>query len=84
MTPRTSTLVSSTRFCFLSQARHHPGYFLVRITPTPILLRKRSGYFSRAFSACSFVLNGLDKGVNSGPTYWKSNHRSMIFDISNL
>jgi hypothetical protein len=43
------------------------GYDLVRITPTPILLRRRSGYFSRAFSACSLVLNGLDNGVNSRP-----------------
>jgi hypothetical protein len=45
------------------------GYFFVRITPTPIPLRRRSGYFSRAFSAFSLVLNGLDNGVNSRPTY---------------
>jgi hypothetical protein len=30
-------------------------YFFIRITPSPILLRRRSGYFSRAFSACSLV-----------------------------
>jgi hypothetical protein len=40
---------------------------LIRITPTPILLRRRSGYFSRVFSACSLVLNGLDNGVSSRP-----------------
>ena len=33
------------------------GYDLVRITPTPILLRRRPVYFSRAFSARSLVLN---------------------------
>jgi hypothetical protein len=38
-------------------------YCFIRITPTPIDLRRRSGYFSRAFSACSFVSNGLDNGV---------------------
>ena len=59
------------------------GYFFNRITPTPIPLRSRSGYFSRAFSACSFVLNGLDNGVNSRPTYSKSNYCSTILDISN-
>jgi hypothetical protein len=42
------------------------------MTPTPILFRKRSGYFARAFSACNLVLNGLDSGVNSRPTYSKN------------
>ena len=60
------------------------SYFFIRITPSPILLRRRSGYFSRAFSACSLVLNGLDNCVNSRPTYSKSNHRSIILDISDL
>jgi hypothetical protein len=41
-----------------------------------------SGYFSRAFSACSLVLNGLDNGVNSRPTYLKSNHCSTILVIT--
>jgi hypothetical protein len=57
---------------------------LVRITPSPILLRKRSGYFARAFSACCLVLNGLDNGVNSRPTYLKSNHCSTVLDIEDL
>ena len=60
------------------------SYDLVRITPAPMLLRRRSGYFSRAFFACSLVLNGLDNGVNSRPTYSKSNHRSVVLDISDL
>jgi hypothetical protein len=60
------------------------AYLFLRTTPTPIPLRKRSGYFSRAFSACSLVLNGLDNSVKSRPTYSKSNHCSMILDISNL
>src|ERR1700674_5024380 len=42
------------------------------MTPIPIVLRSRSGYFRRAPSACSFVLKGFDKGVNSPPTYLKS------------
>jgi len=50
----------------------------------PILLRRRSGYFARAFSTCSLVLNGLDSGVNSRPIYSKSNHCSIVLDISNL
>jgi hypothetical protein len=41
-----------------------PDHFLTRITPTPIVLRTLSGYFERACSARSFVLNGFDKGVN--------------------
>jgi hypothetical protein len=45
------------------------GYFFIRVTPSPTFLRRGSGYFSRAFSACSLVLNGLDNGVNSRPTY---------------
>ena len=67
-----------------SQASDQAGYFFIRITPSPILLRRRSGYFSRAFSACSLVLNGLDNGVNSRPTYSKSNHCSIVLDISDL
>jgi hypothetical protein len=51
------------------------GYDLVRITPTPIPLRRRSGYFPRAFSACFLVWNGFDRGVNSPPTYSKSNQQ---------
>jgi hypothetical protein len=66
------------------RAEMPPGYFFLRITPTPIPLRKRSGYFSCDFSACFFVLNGLDNGVNSRPTYSKSNHCSTILDISDL
>jgi hypothetical protein len=54
---------------------------LVRITPTPMLLRSRSGYFSRAVSACSFVVNGFDSGVNSRPTYLKNSHRSAILGL---
>lgn len=41
-------------------------YSLVRTTPTPIALRSRSGYFFRAFSACSLDLNGLDSGLQFG------------------
>lgn len=59
-------------------------HLLIRITPSPTLLRNRSGYFSRAFSACSLVLCGLDSGVNSGPTYSKSNQCSTILVIANL
>jgi len=47
----------------------------------PIPLRSRSGYFCRAFSACSFLLSGLDSGVNSRPTYLKRSHRSMILGM---
>lgn len=35
---------------------------MVRITPIPIALRSRSGYFWRAFSACDFVLRGFSQG----------------------
>ena len=66
------------------RALHPLVYCFVRITPIPIVLRTRSGYFSRAFSASFFVLNGLDNGVNSRPTYSKSNQRSTILDISDL
>jgi hypothetical protein len=45
------------------------GYFFIRITPTPIVLRSHSEYFKRAFSAAAFVLNGLDSGVNPPSTY---------------
>jgi hypothetical protein len=45
--------------------------------PNPLAQTLR--IFSRAFSACSFVLNGLDSGVNSRPTYLKSNHCSVVF-----
>jgi hypothetical protein len=37
-------------------------YCFVRTTPSPTLLRCFSGHFRRAFSACCFVLNGLDNG----------------------
>src|ERR1700686_1790781 len=50
------------------------AYFVSRITPIPTFLRSRSVYFSRAFSAASFVLNGFDNGVNSPSTYLKSSH----------
>ena len=53
-------------------------------TPSPIVFRSRSGYFERAFSACSFVLYGFDRGVNSPLTYLKSNHCSIVLGISNL
>ena len=60
----------------------HPlVYCFVRITPSPIVLRRRSGYFARAFSACSLVLKGFDSGVNSRPTYLNSSHCSTIFGI---
>jgi hypothetical protein len=49
--------------------------------PTAIAFRWRSGYFSLAFSACSFVVNGFDSGVNSRPTYLKSSHRSTILGM---
>ena len=39
-------------------------YFLIRITPTATDRRSRSESFRRAFSACAFVLNGFDNGVN--------------------
>jgi hypothetical protein len=64
--------------------QNREGHLFIRITPNPIPLRRRSGYFSRAFSACSLVLNGLDNGVNSRPTYSKSNQCSIVLDISNL
>src|ERR1700739_2909563 len=47
----------------------------------PIALRWGSGYFRLAFLACSFVVNGFDRGVNSRPTYLKSSHRSTILGI---
>lgn len=53
----------------------------VRITPTPMVLRSRSGYFCRAFSASSFFLRGFDRGVNSPPTYLKGSHRAMILGM---
>lgn len=56
-------------------------YFATRITPKPIFLRSRSGYLSRAFSACSLVLKGLESGVNSPLMYRKSSHRSVGFDM---
>jgi hypothetical protein len=43
-----------------------------------MVLRSRSGYFKRAFSASRFVLNGLDNGVNSRPMYLYSSHRSIV------
>jgi hypothetical protein len=51
----------------------------MRITPSPIVLRSRSGYFKRAFSASCFVLNGFDRGVNSPSTYLKSSHCSVFW-----
>jgi hypothetical protein len=42
----------------------------------------RSGYFSRAFSAAAFVLNGFDNGVNWPSTYLKRSHCSMILGIN--
>jgi hypothetical protein len=59
-------------------------FFGRRITPTPIVLRSRSGYFERAFSACSFVLKGFDKGVNSPAMYLKSSHCTIVPGISNV
>ena len=59
-------------------------YFSVQTAPTPIVLRSRSGYFSRAFSACSLVLKGFENGVNSRPTYLKSSHRSTNMALSIL
>jgi len=56
-------------------------YCFVRITPTPIVLRSRSGYFRRAFSACCFVLKAFDSGVNSPSTYLKSSHCSVVLGI---
>ena len=44
-------------------------YFSTLITPTPIAPRSRSGYFSRAHSACSLVLKGFDNGVNWPSSY---------------
>jgi hypothetical protein len=55
------------------------AYFFIRITPNPIDLRWRSGYFKRAFSASSFHWNGFDKGVNSPGSNLKSSHCSMTF-----
>jgi hypothetical protein len=60
------------------------AYFVSRITPIPTFLRSRSVYFSRAFSAASFVLNGFDNGVNSPSTYLKSSHCSMILGMGFL
>jgi hypothetical protein len=57
---------------------------MVRMIPIPIALRSRSGYFSRAFSGRSFVLRGLDRGVNSPPTYLKRSHRSVILGMKDL
>ena len=54
-----------------SQTKARNLYRFIRVTPTPIPLRKRSGYFS-PFSACSLVLNGFDNGVNSRSTYSKN------------
>ena len=47
-------------------------------------LRRRSGYFLTRFLRLFLRLNGLDNGVNSRPTYSKSNHCSTILDSSNL
>jgi len=52
--------------------------------PTPISRRSRSGYFDRALSAATFVLNGLDNGVNSPLMYLKSSHFSAIFAMREL
>jgi hypothetical protein len=38
---------------------------------------------SRALSR-SLVLNGLDSGVSSRPTYLKSNHRTIVSHIDDL
>jgi hypothetical protein len=43
-------------------------HLLIRITPTPIVPRSRSGSFKRAHSASAFVLNGFESGVNCPPT----------------
>jgi hypothetical protein len=59
-------------------------YFARRITPTPVVFRSLSGYFSRAFSACVFVLNGFDNGVNLPFTHWYNNQRSIVFGICGL
>jgi hypothetical protein len=40
-------------------------YILSRTAPKPIVLRSRSGYFNRAFSAAAFVLKGFDSGVRT-------------------
>ena len=59
-------------------------YLTPRITPTPIILRSRSGYFERAFSASCRVLSGFDKGVNSPATYLNKSHCSIVFGISEV
>jgi hypothetical protein len=58
-----------------------PSQELFRITPIPMALRSRSGYFKRAFSARSFVLNGFDSGVNWPSMYLNSSHCSMILGM---
>ena len=61
-----------------------PLYFIMRITPMAMVLRWRSGYFKRAFSACSFVLKGFDNGVNSPAMNLKSSHCWVILGMPSL
>ncbi|SRR6266404_577574 len=51
----------------------------VLISPIPIFLRMRSGYFCRAFSASFLVLNAFDKMTSSRPWYSNSSHRAVVF-----
>jgi len=47
-------------------------------------LRRRSGYFLTRFLRLFLRLNGLDNGVNSRPTYSKSNHCSISLARSDI
>ncbi len=55
----------------------------ILITPTPICLPSRSGYFKRSLSASCFVLNGFDRNVISPSMYLNSSHCSTDLGISN-
>lgn len=50
------------------------GYSRDRITPMATVRCSFAGSFARARSAACRVLNGLEIGVNSRPTYLKSTH----------
>jgi hypothetical protein len=47
--------VAGTMGAYRVAIQNRDGHLLIRITPTPIVLRRRSGYFSRVFSACSLA-----------------------------
>ena len=53
----------------LRLAKCMPMAYFNLTTPRPIVRCSRSGYFKRAFSACSFVTKGFERGVKLPLTY---------------